>query len=63
MKNYSKKINLLKKLEVLLCDNTVNDNNLDVYVPTKGEYKEMKHNNPTNQQKLPFIQKIGRWAH
>ena len=44
MKNYSKKINLLKKLEVLLCDNTVNDNNLDVYLTKYNINKEDFYN-------------------
>lgn len=34
------------------------DAKLDVYVPKKGKYTELKHNNPTTQQKLPFNQKM-----
>jgi hypothetical protein len=34
------------------------DAKLDVYVPKKGKYNELKHNNPTTQQKLPFNQKM-----
>ena len=36
----------------------VSDSNLKVFIPNKGEYSEMKHNKPTNQQKLPFNQKM-----
>ena len=32
MKNYTKKNILFEKLEVLFCDNTINDNNLDRYL-------------------------------
>ena len=36
----------------------VSDSNLKVFIPNKGKYSEMKHNKPTNQQKLPFNQKM-----
>ncbi len=36
----------------------VSNSNLKVFIPNKGKYSEMKHNKPTNQQKLPFNQKM-----